>query len=196
MRVDITQETDPDDSTLEIPWSDPADPGRRYIDLTENPSAADNLEECRHYPALGGLLRQANAAHSPFGTAKCDVWATEELTEEERDFSLPHKVASYVDLFIHDPELSASMETTLRLAQNIAAYLKSVRLSAEVEICARRCLFHREERWGYYLTVFTHAYGATPQTAEQGWNLAMEALAEALGEAARRFEPKVHAERA
>lgn len=185
MRVEITQETDPDDSTLEIPWSDPADPGRRYIDLKENPAAADNLEECKRYPALGGLLRQANAAHSPFGTAKCDVWSTEELTEEERDFRLPHKVASYVDLFIRGPELNGSLETNLRLAQNIAAHLRSIRLSAELEICARRCRFRREDRWGYYLTVFTHAYGATPQTAEQEWNLAMEAVAEALEEAAR-----------
>ena len=196
MRVEITQETDPDDSTLEIPWSDSADPGRRYIDLKENLAAIDNLEECKRYSALGELLRQANAVHSPFGTAKCDVWATEELTEEERDFHLPHKVASYVDLFIHDPELNASLETNLRLAQSITVHLRSVRVSAELEICARRCLFHREEHWGYYLTVFTHAYGATPQTAEKEWTLATEALRKALGEAARLFEPKVHAERA
>jgi hypothetical protein len=196
MRVEITQETDPDDSTLEVPWSDPSDPGHCYIDLKGNPSAADSLEECKRYSALGGLLRQANAVHSPFVTAKCDVWATEELTEEERDFHLPHKVGSYVDLLIDGPELNASLETNLRLAQSIAVHLGSVRLSAELEICARRCLFHREERWGYYLTVFTHAYGATPQTAEQEWNLATDALTKALGEAARLFRPKVHAERA
>lgn len=196
MRVDITPETDPDDPTLEIPWSDPAVPGRHYINLKGNLAVIDNLEECKRYPALGGLLRQANAVHSPFGTVKCDVWGTEELTEEERDFGLPHKVGSYVDLLFERAELNASLETNLRLAQSIAVQLRSVRLSAEVEICARRCLLHPEERWGYYLTVFTHAYGATPQTAEQEWTLATEALRKALGEAARLFEPKVHAERA
>jgi hypothetical protein len=196
MRVEITEETDPCDSTLEIPWSDPADPGRHYIDLKGNPSAADNLEECKRYPALGRLLRQANAMHSPFGTAKCDVWATEELTEEERAFHLPHKVGSYVDLLFMRAELNASLETNLRLAQSITVHLRSVRLSADLEICARRCLFLREERWGYYLTVFTHAYGATPQTAEQEWTLATEALAKALGEVARRFGVGLQAERA
>lgn len=195
MRVDITQETDPDDPTLEIPWFDPADSGRCYIDLRANPAAADGLEECRRYPALIGLLRQANSCHSPWRTAKCDVWATSELTETELHFRLAHKVGSYVDLLFDRAELNESLEPNLRLADNIAAHLGSVRLSAELEILARRCLFRPGEHWGYYLTVFTHAYGATPQGAEEQWNLATAALAEALEEIARGAEPRFLAQR-
>ena len=88
------------------------------------------------------------------------------------------------------------MKTNLRLAQSIVVHLRSFRLSAELEIFAQRCLFHRGEHWGYYLTVFTHAYGATPQTAEQEWGLATEALREALGKAARLFAVGFQAERA
>jgi hypothetical protein len=190
MRVDITQETDPDDPTLEIPWSDPDDARCCYIDLKANPAVAGNLEECRRYPALAGLLRQANSPHTPWRTAKCDVWATSELTEVELHFCLPNKVGSYVDLLFDRAELNKSLELNLRLAGNIAAHLRNARLSAELEVFARRCLFHPEERWGYYLTVFTHAYGATPQGAEHEWDLATAALAEALEEIARGAEPR------
>jgi hypothetical protein len=49
-----------------------------------------------------------------------------------------------------------------------------------MDIAVRRCLFHAEENWGYYLTLFVHAYGATENEAETAWTLAQLSLREVL----------------
>jgi hypothetical protein len=41
-------------------------------------------------------------------------------------------------------------------------------------------LIHAEEKWGYYLTLFIHAYGATENEAETAWTLALLDLREVL----------------
>lgn len=181
MRVEIVKELDPGDDTLEIPWASPTQPDLRYIDLKAHPEEIDRLQECRNYPAFADFLRQVNSAASPFRTAKCDVWTTTGLAEDERlDFKLPFKVASYMDLLFDDPDLNSQFETHPQLGERLGEHLGDLRLQAQMEICSRRCLFHPEERWGYYLTLFVHAYGATPQEAEEEWNRAIAALGNAL----------------
>jgi hypothetical protein len=158
MRVEIVQEIDPGDDTLEIPWANPEDTRLRYVDLKAHPASIDQLEECRRFPPLGSFLRQVNSPGSSFRTAKCDAWTTTDLTDDERlDFQLPFKVGSYVDLFLDRPEFNAVLEHQLQLGEKLRQALASLRVQAQLEVCIRRCLFHPEERWGYYLTLFTHA---------------------------------------
>jgi hypothetical protein len=181
VRVEIVKELDPGDDTLEIPWASPTQLDWRYIDLKTHPEEIARLQECRNYPALADFLRKLNSASCPFRTAKCDVWSTAELAEDERlDFKLPFKVGSYVDLLFDHPHLNSQLEPHLQLGERLGKPLGDLRLQAQMEICLRRCLFHSEERWGYYLTIFVHAYSATPQEAEEEWNLALDALGEAL----------------
>lgn len=181
MRVEIVKELDPGDDALEIPWASPTQPDLRCIDLKAHPEEINRLQECRNYPALAHFLRKLNSAPSPFHTAKCDVWTTTDLAEDERlDFNLPFKVGSYMDLLFDDPDLTSQLEAHLEVGERLGEHLGKLRLQAQMEICIRRCLFHPEERWGYYVTLFVHAYGATPQEAEEEWNRAMDAAGNAL----------------
>jgi hypothetical protein len=195
MRVDISQEIDADNPILEIPWIDPLNSQRRYVDIKASPETIADLWECREFPALGEFLRVVNSRQSVFRTAKCDVWETTDLADDERlDFGLPCKVGSYVDLLFDDPELNCRLETYRQSAESIAERVREVRVQAELEIIIRSCLFHPEERRGYYLTIFAHAYGKTPLEAAAHWEITLEALAKALegisrDSAARREQP-------
>ena len=170
MRVEIVMETDPGDETLEIPWASPEDARLCYVDLKASPAAIDQLEECRRFPPLADFLRRVNSPQTLLQTAKCDAWETNGLTEDERaDFHLPCKVGSCVDVFFSRPELNAALEHQVRLGEELRQGLASFRVQAQLEVCIRRCLFHSEERWGYYLTLFTHGYGAEPDEAAREW---------------------------
>jgi len=181
MRVEILQELGPDDARLEIPWASADDPALAYIDLKTFPDQAEELDECRSRPVLGSLLRAINRPDSLLRSAKCHVWITHDLAEEERwDFDFPVKVASYLDLLFDSPDLNANLVSHLRLAEEIERGMKEARLQAQMDIAVRRCLFHAQENWGYYLALFVHAYGATENEAETAWTLALLNLREVL----------------
>ena len=130
---------------------------------------------------LGSLLRAINRPGSLLRTAKCDVWITHELAEDERwDFDFPLKIASYLDLLFDSTDLNSNLVQHLRLAEEIERGMKETRLQCQMDIAVRRCLFHPEENWGYYLTLFIHAYGATESEAEKEWTLATLTLREVL----------------
>jgi len=178
MHVDVSQETDPGDPILEIPWADPDRPATRHADLKRHPEAVLELEECRRYPALGDFLLQVNSAGSAFRTAKSDVWATREMDLDEKvDFGMPCKVASYVDLLFDRAEVNAQVDSYRQLASSIEHGARDLRMPAQVELQIRRCIFVLENRAGYYVTIYVHAYGPTPQEAERHWNEAMQSLA-------------------
>ena len=180
MRVEIVRELDPDDDKLEIPWANPEDPELRYVDLKAHPQAIATLEECRRHSPLAAMLRAINTPRSVLRSAKCDVWTTSDLTDDERlDFDLPQKVGSYVDVVFDRPEFNSDPELQVELGEKLGSALRDARVQAQMEICLRRCLFHPEERWGYYLTIFVHAYGQTQVEAEREWARAMTAVREA-----------------
>ena len=181
MRVEILQELGPDDARLEIPWASADDPALAYIDLKTFPDKAEELDECRSRPVLGSLLRAINRPDSLLRSAKCQVWISHELAEDERwDFDFPVKVASYLDLLFDSPDLNANLAIHMQLAEEIERGMKETRLQAQMDIAVRRCLFHAQENWGYYLTLFIHAYGATENEAETAWTLALLNLREIL----------------
>ena len=191
MRVEIIRELDPDDDMLEIPWANPQDPGLRYVDLKAHPQAIATLGECRRYPPLALMLRAINAPGSVLRSAKCDVWTTSDLTEDERlDFGLPHKIGSYVDVVLEYPKFNSDPDLQVELGEKLRRALRHLRLQAQMEICLRRCLFHPEERWGYCLTIFVHAYGQTQVEAEQEWARAMAALRKTWGKINRILRPR------
>lgn len=192
--MEIIQELEPDDPSLEIPWASPNNARIRFIDLKKFPKKLEHLEECRKYPPLASLLRQVNAAGSALRTAKCDVWSTTKLAEDERlDFDMRHKIGSYVDLVFDSNRLNSHLESQLQLGKKLEKVLGRCRIQAQIEIAVRRCLFHPKERWGYYLTIFVHAYGATRAQAKKEWGRAVDSLGDALskiGPSFRQQSPK------
>lgn len=181
MRVEIIEELESGDPTLEIPWASTQDPHLRYIDLKLFPEKIESLKECRRYPPLAGLLRKVHGAGSVFRTTKCDVWTTTQLAEDERlDFGMPFKVGSYVDLVFERVRLNSRLQPQLRLGEKLGLFLRPCRVQAQTEVAVRRCLFHPKDRWGYYLTIFLHAYGATRSEAKKEWGRAIDSLGDAL----------------
>lgn len=181
MRVEVIQELEAENAKLELPWVSPLDPHLRYIDLKEFPEQVEQLEECRKYPPFARLLRQINAHGSILRSAKCDAWATGELDEDERlDFNLPFKMGSYVDVIFDRPEFNSELSRYLRLGDQICQALRPFRARAQSEIAVRACLYHSREIWGYSLTVFVHAYGASLAAAREEWTRAIKALGNGL----------------
>ena len=181
VRAETLRELEVDDPKLEIPWANPRDRRIRYVDLNQFPEKIDELAECRRYPALAGLLRKAHSKGCALRTAKCGVWMTTKLAEDERlDFPVPFKVGSYVDLVFHSSRLNSRLEPHLRLGKEIECFLRSCRVQAQAEVAVRRCLFHPKERWGYYVTVFVYAYGATRAEANKEWSRAINRLGDGL----------------
>jgi len=98
-----------DDPVLVVPWSDPDNPSRHFIDLRENPYDLDWLEEAAQHPHLLHALRALNAPRSPVYTAKCDVWklTADDLAAVRLELDLipedsPAGIASYIDLLWRD----------------------------------------------------------------------------------------------
>ena len=181
MRVEVIRELDAGDATLEIPWASATQPRLRYVDLKNFPKQIGRLEECRRSASLAALLRAIHSPGSPWRSAKCDLWTTTRLAPDERlDFRLPFKAGGYVDLLFDRVRLNSRLEPHLRLGRRIEKAMRPWRLPAQMEIAVRRCLFHPSERWGFYLTIFVHAYGTSRREARQQWNRAIEALRGAL----------------
>jgi hypothetical protein len=171
-----------------MPWGDPSTVGAGYVDIKLHPNLVSDIPECRGRPALADLLLRINA--STFRTAKSGVWETTELAEDEQmDFGLPRKVGSYIDLLIDDSARNSHLEPQLALAHRIEESVRDLRVQAQLEISVRRCLFHPDERWGFYLTVFVHAYGRTPREAEDERDRVLRRLTEAWPVIGREFRP-------
>ena len=190
MRIEIVRELDLDDDQLEIPWTSPSGSALRYVDLKRFPEKIRRLPECRGYPALGALLSKVNAPGSNLRTAKCDVWKTTELAQDERlDFKLPFKTGGYVDLVFERAELRARLGAHLRFGKKLARALRRFPVQGQMEIVVRRCLFHPPEVRGYALTLFVHAYGTSRTEAKAEWGRALAALGDALSQTSPRGPP-------
>ena len=196
MRVEILRELEADDPKLELPWASPRDPRVRYVDLNRFPEMIDGLSECRRYPALAGLLRKMHLKGCALRTAKCGVWVTTKLADDERlDFPVPIKVGSYLDLVFNSSRLNSCLETHLFLGKRLERLLRSCRVQAQAEVAVRRCLFHPKERWGFYVTIFVHAYGATRAEAKKEWSRAMDCLGDGLLVIGTKFAARVPSRR-
>ena len=89
MDADFSVELGGEDPVLDFPWTDAS--GRlAYFDLKRHPELLAQVEEAKELPELAEFLRCVNSARSAVESAKCDVWATQELTTEEEVFGASH----------------------------------------------------------------------------------------------------------
>lgn len=182
MDADFSVELGRDDPVLDFPWTDPS--GRlAYVDLKQHPELLPQVEEAKQHPELADFLRAVNSARSPFASAKCDVWTTEELNAEEEIFGASHKFASYVDLVFSDLATRRSFAFHEHVVKGLVALLRRApEISSSVEVCLRRCFFHSAAaiEGGFYFTFYVNGYGENETQARKNWAIGMMLVSNAL----------------
>src|SRR3954468_5436310 len=161
MHADWSVELGREDEALELPWPSVDEDAPRYYDLKRNPELLLNVTEAYKPVEMGEFLTAANSSASIFESVKCDVWFTEELSEEEEIFGTACKAAAYVDLIYSDEPARFDQEAHELLAQRMCHLLSLVpEISASVEFALRRCYYHhdndvaKDSDPGFYFTLF------------------------------------------
>jgi hypothetical protein len=182
MDADFSVELGGEDPVLDFPWTDAS--GRlAYFDLKRHPELLPQVEEAKERPELAEFLRCVNSARSAVESAKCDVWATQELTPEEEVFGASQKFASYVDLVLSHIDQRQSFPEHERFAKRLAALLRRAPgMSSSAEVCVRRCFFGEgsETRAGFYFTVYVNGYGNEEAAARQNWAIGIKLVGSAI----------------
>jgi hypothetical protein len=176
-----------DDPVLVVPWSDPSNPDRHFVDLRENPYDLDHLAEAEQYPPLMHALRALNASRSPVFTAKCDAWPVEDGDELDRlRLELNHQAdeapagfASYIDILWRERSIFASFHQHEQLLHRLDrrsapldhpyAMLDCVLRPALVDIIG--------PQEGFTISLYVKALGHDAQSAEENWAAALRDVA-------------------
>src|ERR1700733_7019895 len=126
MLSEWSAECSADDPVLVVPWSDPSDASRKFVDLRENPYDLDHLPEAERYPPLMHALRALNATRSPVFTAKSDAWPLDPDELEALHIHIgveaneaPAGFASYIGLLARDRSLFASFHLQEQLLRRL-----------------------------------------------------------------------------
>jgi len=187
MDADFSIEVGRDDPALDFPWTDPA--GKlAYLDLKRRPELMARIEESERSPELGEFLRAMNSARSMVETAKCDAWATRELSAEEEIYDATHKFASYVDVVFSeiDVRLSLSRQSLPaheQFARNLVELLlREPEVPSSAEVCVRRCYYSEDGgvREGFYCTLYVSGYGNDGASARQNWGVGLKLMENAI----------------
>jgi len=180
-----------DDPVLVVPWSDASDPlgNRRFVDLRENPYDLDHLAEAEQYPPLMHALRALNAARSPVFTAKCDAWPldADELDTLRLDLDLstddtPAGFASYIDILWRERSIFASFHQQEQMLHRLTRYTTPLdHPYAMLDCVVRPALVDLAgPQEGFAVSLYVKAAGHDPQTAEENWAAALDAVVSLL----------------
>ena len=192
MDADFSIELGREDPVLDLPWKDPA--GKlAYVDLKRHPELMARIEEAEKFPELGEFLRVMNSARSMVETAKCDAWATTELSPEEEVYDASHKFVSYVDVVFSNIDVRQSSLRESSLRESLPAHEQFARKLVELlrrvpetpsaaEVCVRRCYFGEDGgvREGFYCTLYVSGYGNDSASARQNWAVALKLMGNAI----------------
>jgi hypothetical protein len=187
MDADFSIELGREDPVLDFPWEDPA--GKlAYVDLKRHPELMARIEEAEKFPELGEFLRAMNSARSMVETAKCDAWATTELSPEEESYDASHKFVSYVDVVFSNIDarqssLRESLPAHEQFARKLVELLRRVpETPSAAEVCVRRCYFADDGgvREGFYCTLYVSGYGNDSVSTRQNWAVALKLMGNAI----------------
>lgn len=171
-----------DDPVLVVPWADPDDPSRHFIDLRENPYDLDWLEEATQHPPLLHALRALNATRSPVFTAKCDVWSLtpDELEPLRQELDLipedaPTGIASYIDLLWRERSVFVSFHQHEQILHRITRLAASLEHPyAALECTLRPALIDLTgPQEGFTISLYLKALGHDEHAAEDRWGAAL-----------------------
>jgi hypothetical protein len=181
MDADFSIELGREDPVLDFPWSDPA--GKlAYVDLKRRPELMAQVEEAAIFAELGEFLRVLNSARSMVETAKCDAWATTELSAEEDVYDASHKFASYVDMVFSNTDARVSLAAHEQFARNLVELLRRTpETPSAAEVCVRRCFFWDSGvREGFYCTLYVSGYGDDEVCAHRNWGIGLKLMGNAI----------------
>ena len=181
MDADFSIELAREDPVLDFPWTDP-DRRFAYFDLKRQPETLGRLQEATQFPELAEFLRAINSAISAVESAKCDVWATEDLSPEEEILGASHKFASYVDLVFSRADQRESFPSHERFAKRLVELLRQTpETPSAAEVCVRRGYYAEQGKTldGFYFTVYVSGYGDDEGRARQNWGIGLKLVAHA-----------------
>jgi hypothetical protein len=185
MLSEWSAECSADDPVLVVPWTDPSDPTRRFIDLRENPYDLDHLPEAEHYPSLMHALRALNATRSAVFTAKSDAWPLDpdELEALRIHLSIeaeeaPAGFASYIDLLSRERSLFASFHLQEQLLRRLTRYAESLdHPFAMLDCIIRPAIIDLSgPQEGFAVSLYIKALGHDAPAAEQNWASALDSV--------------------
>ncbi len=183
MDADFSVELGAEDETLVFPWSS-GDGRLRYYDLKRQPDLLLYIDEAARWQELGEFLAQVNSAASRLQSAKCDVWFTTKLAEDEAIYGAAGKFASYVDLlFAADaPRFSfAQHEDWVKRLTKLLG--RAPQISSAAEFVIRRCFYAQtggDAREGFYVTFYLFGYGDDQEDARRRWGIGMKLVGNAI----------------
>jgi len=182
MDADFSIELGREDPVLDFPWTDPA--GKlAYVDLKRRPELMASIEEAEKFPELREFLQVMNSARSMVETAKCDVWATTELSAEEDVYDASHKCASYVDAVFSEINARLSFSAHEQFARKLVELLRRAPdTPSAAEVCVRRCYFAEDSRVreGLYCTLYLTGYGNDEDSARQNCGVGLKLMGNAV----------------
>jgi hypothetical protein len=191
MQVDYGVELGPHDETLEIPWAAPGG-SPRYYNLKAEPNALERIPEVAQARELRDFLQTMNSPASMLETAKCDLWASNEIHPEEEIFGVPWKFGSYVDLFFANPDLRFDFAGHESFLRELTALLnRGPDIAAAAEFLLRRCEYQTEQgvRDGFYVTFYLFGYGENDARARMQWGIALKLVSHAITQWSARHSP-------
>jgi hypothetical protein len=178
MDVDWSVELESEDPTLAVPWVS-EDGSQRYYDLRARPELLLYVDEAAQHRELGEFLTAINSANSCLQSAKCDVWASRELSEAEGIYGAACKRCSYVDLFFAETAPRMDFPQHEEFAKKLTTLLKRApQISAAAEFIVRRA--HYEGKSGFYFTFELAGYGDDEEDAKKRWLIALNLIANAI----------------
>ena len=181
MEADFAVELGKDDETLEMPWA--GSNGPKYCDLKRHPDLMCEIEEAQRFRELSEFLAAMNAAASGLETAKCDAWASSEISPEEEIFGAACKFGSYVDLLFSAEPARFSFPGHEQWAKRLTGLLKKApEIPASAEFLIRRCYYHEGDsiREGFYMTFYMFGYGEDESQARQRWAIGLKLVENAI----------------
>jgi hypothetical protein len=194
MLAEWSVEASADDPVLVIPWSDPSDPSgnRRFIDLRENPYDLDHLPEAELHPPLMHALRSLNAPRSPVFTAKCDAWPlhpkpdAEELEAlrlnldifDDASHDASHGFVSYIDILWRERSIFTSFHQHEQLLHRLTRHAAPLNHPYAMLDCVLRpaLVDLTGPQEGFALSLYIKSLGHDPQSAEDNWASALDAI--------------------
>ena len=189
MLSEWSAECSSDDPVLVVPWSDPSDGNRRFIDLRENPYDLDHLLEAERYPPLMHALRALNAPRSPVFTAKCDAWPldADELATLRAELDViaeesPAGFVSYIDILWRERSLFASSHLQEQMLHRLTRHAASLEHPYAMLDCILRpaMVDLAGPQEGFAVSLYVKAVGHDAQTAEGNWASALDAVVSLL----------------
>ena len=181
METDWSVAAGADDPMIETHWSD-ATTGLAWVDLRADAETQKSrivaLPEAARSPAMARALALLNAPRGVLMTTKCDRWLLSDAERAELADTLDAPelatgYGSYIDVLMAHAVPMADFLLHEEWARTTARRCAALPVDdARLEVVVRPA--HKDDAWGYGLTVYCYAGGVDEARAEAVWADAIE----------------------